>query len=315
MKIIETGNIENNVLLKTIKADVVIAASGYESRSVNLVSQIDTASSLNFVVGFNNEINKFSRKKNDVFFKKKGFILYEDNGEKSKCIDEILNKIKEKRSQFSKTTILVDYSCMTRIWYARLIELLTNKIKISKDLTVIFSYSPSKFIDAPNNPAVNTNVEPIDGYNSLSLPSKPTAIILGLGYITIRAFGLNEFLDAEPFIFYNDMSYNSLFSKEVEKNNEDLLNKVKPENIFKYPLNDTKYTEILLSQLCKDLLPDYRIVLAPCGPKPFTLICLLISSQIEGIDVWRISAGEDTIASDKEAVNNDLIVHYITIKA
>jgi len=51
-----------------------------------------------------------------------------------------------------------------------------------------------------------------------------------------------------------------------------------------------------------DLTQTNRIVLAPCGPKIFSLICLVESIKLENVDVWRISSSKNASnVSDKLA--------------
>ena len=99
------------------------------------------------------------------------------------------------------------------------------------------------------------------------------------------------------------------YFNEVCENNKNLLSSIKSDNIFYYPLSNLKYAETLLSQLIKDLLDDFRIILAPSGPKPFTLISLLAAFRFENVDVWRISAGEEELPTNKEASGSFSFFH------
>ena len=68
---------------------------------------------------------------------------------------------------------------------------------------------------------------------------------------------------------------------------------MKSENIFRFPIHDLIYTNFLLENLCKALLNDFRIIIAPCGPKPFALLAMINALKYENyIEVWRISPGK-----------------------
>jgi mRNA-degrading endonuclease RelE of RelBE toxin-antitoxin system len=64
------------------------------------------------------------------------------------------------------------------------------------------------------------------------------------------------------------------------------------ENIYRYPINDLEYSERQLLSLCSYLKDAYRVIIAPSGPKPFTLISLIVALKMKEIDVWRISQGD-----------------------
>jgi hypothetical protein len=66
-----------------------------------------------------------------------------------------------------------------------------------------------------------------------------------------------------------------------------------------------------LSSLIEDLSRNYRVIIAPCGPKPFTLVSLCLALMFENIDVWRISSGKQSVPIDKEA-EGDVVAYKIS---
>ena len=53
-----------------------------------------------------------------------------------------------------------------------------------------------------------------------------------------------------------------------------------------------------LWDVCKSLSEDYRVVVIPCGPKPFTLISFLLRYILRDIDVWKVSPLHDVRMED-----------------
>lgn len=292
--------------------DVVIVSSGYESRSVELMTRIQVNSENKFCLSFKNFDKNLKRKANDKFFRDGGFRSLTLSGDNHTMILEWFKKILDKQTG-PELKILVDYSCMTRVWYASILNLLRyyqhNNIA---ELKMYFSYSIAKFSPAPKNSHSNIHVGPITGFNSITAPNLPTALVIGLGYIPQRAYGLKEYLDAVPFLFYTDSTDNNQFAAEVKKNNEQLIKQVSDENIYTYSIKQIERTYYLLVDVCKDLKDRYRVILAPCGPKPFTLACLLASFILDELDVWRISAGEQEKPTDKVATGEFVVlaVHF-----
>lgn len=283
--------------IEALEFDLFICSSGYESRATYLTEKYNISSTTKVAFSFDDRIDQFNRSRNDHLFKEKGIQLITSNGDSGKDILNFLEKFDF--SIKSKFNILIDYSSMTRVWYASILKFFKLLDVKEKEITLYFSYSPAMFNIPPDAIIPNINVGPITGYSNLSISNKPTSLIIGLGYEIDRAYGLTEYLDAETYLFYTSTNNNNLFSSLVEKNNEELIKSVSPENIFTYNLDDIEYTFFVLSNLCERLSKTKRIVLAPCGPKPFTVLCLLVSNILPNIDVWRISAGKKSIPIDR----------------
>ena len=143
---------------------------------------------------------------------------------------------------------------------------------------------------------------PLFGYCDLNVPSKPTALIIGMGNEPNRIEGLTEYFDAVPYLFYSDKSYNYEYSNEIESLNKSIIKGTNLDYIFKFPIYDLGYLNFMLSSLCEALLRDFRVVIAPCGPKPFALIAMINALNYNNrsdkeylgnsIEVWRISPGD-----------------------
>jgi hypothetical protein len=298
--------------IQAIKFDLFIAASGYESRARHFSQSFKVNASNKICLQFKEYEENIVKRHNDLAFDDLKFKSLQLSGNDSLAITEIL--IELLNSSKKELNIIVDYSSMTRVWYAAVIQFFKYTLKRNLIVNLYFCYSYSKYIAPPKNASYNRYVGPIDGFYSISIPNKPSALLIGLGYIEERAFGLSEFFDTQPYLFIADSSTGTDYCEEVLRNNKALLNTTKEENVFYYPLTNMKYTETLLYSLCNDLLDKYRIILAPCGPKPFTLICLLTSLRFNDVDVWRISAGESEAPIDKNP-NGDFNIFHVTFSS
>ncbi len=289
--------------LGDITFDLFITSSGFESRATYLVQKININASKKIAFVFDDKLDKFNRKSNDKILLTKGFELIEANGDSG---EKIIDKLKSLEFN-SSLNILVDYSSMTRIWYATILSFFNSTLFSDKDITLYFSYSCAQFVSPPDEIIPNINVGPITGYNNLSISNKPTILIIGLGYEIDRAYGLAEYLDAETYLFYTENFSDNSFSSLVEKNNEELIKSVSPENVFLYNIESIESTFFVLYNLCSRLIETNRIVLAPCGPKLFTMFCLITSHMLLNVDVWRISPGKKSIPLDR-IPNGEILV-------
>lgn len=288
--------------LSEVKFDIAYFSCGYEKRSIFIKSKYVINSKINNVLEFVNE-DRLKTRENKLFYDKSqdcNFILLE--GESDKEIITSLNKFFEEFER-PEVNILIDYSSMTSIWFSSFLNYFNcffdNKKSIKVNL--YYSYTHSKYTNPLKGHDLTLSVDPLDGFSNISIPDKPTALILGLGYEKDKATGLAQYLDAESYVFYSDSSYATEFSEAVKLENNVLLTEVKKENIFEYPILNLNVTVKLLHTLIVDLVQSHRIVLAPCGPKIFSLLCLIESIKVENTDVWRISSTKASKnAIDKE---------------
>jgi hypothetical protein len=272
--------------------DLILVSSGYEDRCTFLVKELEPIATSKFVLAFPNPAISTAMKKNDNLFEKKGYLSIKSDGDDEKHITSLLTSLSQELKDKSRIKILVDYSSMTRVWYACILKYFWLKRQPFTSVTLDFfysyaSYSPNKALEKKN-----IHINPIESFTNFSLPSKETALIIGLGYEKNKAYGLTEYFDATTFYFITDQSKGASYSDEVLTINKALLKTVTPDKIFLYPINDLKYTEDLLCSLCESLSLNYKIIIAPCGPKPFTLISLIAAMRTNLVDVWRISPGK-----------------------
>lgn len=299
----------NTEILQNLKIDLFIASSGFESRSTSLAKKLQLIDPKKVVIGFKEKKMESKRKLNDIEFESLGFIPneFEASEGSSDDIINILDKIIIHNEYQSKLNILVDYSCMTKVWYATIINYFRNKTIFALEVNLIFSYTPAKY-SKPQDPLPNQYIGPIPGIFRISSTNKPTALIMGLGYEKYRAKGLSEYIDPEiAYAFYPDPSFDKKYVMDIKHNNDDLLDSLGESNIFKFPINDLKATESALTSLYFSLRDKYKIILAPLGPKPFALLSLLLSSKYADVDVWRVSSGEVMNTNDRIALDQQIV--------
>ncbi|MBN8672815.1 MAG: hypothetical protein J0L56_01710 [Chitinophagales bacterium] len=283
--------------------DVLIAASGYETRATTLSEKVHTRVRRKCSIGFKERSEHPQRIKNDKVFHDMKFDTYSAREGSFEDVINVLDEILAKEIFQEKLSIIIDYSCMTKVWYATILNFFLNKYSELSSLEVIFSYSPSQF-SVPKMPMPNRYMGPIPGIFRVSASYKPTALILGLGYEKETAKGLMEYLDPqETYSFYSKPAYDDRFSEIVEKNNEKLLASLGSDHVYTHSMSDIKTTDSLLSSLCMSLRSNYRVILAPLGPKPFSLLCLLLATKFPDIDVWRVSSGDSGNIYDRLPFN------------
>lgn len=227
-------------------------------------------------------------------------------------IYNILNNVlSQKKTEFN---IFVDYSCMTKPWYYSILNYLANTKLDAQMVNAYFSYTPSIYSE-PLPPKQNTKIEPLPGNYKIS-NHKPKALIVCLGYEQNKAQGIIDQLEPNlTYIFYTDPAIDSRFVEQVKNSNKDILRLVPESNIIKYPFSDILFLERELMSLYYLLKDDYNIIIAPLGPKPFTLVSMVLSVIYNEIEIWRVDGGFDINKYErKPIVPTELIINKITFE-
>jgi len=308
MKLISTAQIAESTLSDST-FDVFVAASGYETRAVYTLLHVNPKHiPVKVAFGFTDRITA-QREDNDHTFERAGVGLIPASGDSPHVVREFVRRQLEE-FKGDRVRLFADYSCMTRTWYAGLIEAVES-VGNKKTIECVFNYSPAQFA-SPLDTAPNAVVGPIPGFCSLDEPEKPSALVLGLGYERERALGLLEYVDpAISFAFYTDPALDNRYADVVVANNSALLDRMPKERIYRHPLADLQRTANLLLSLYSGLRDEYRVILAPLGVKPFSLLCLLLAARFADLDVWRVTPGAKAPPQDRKPLGPILLFEAI----
>lgn len=205
--------------------------------------------------------------------------------------------------------VLIDYSSMTRSWYANFL-FSCCELHIDKIINLYFGYTIASF----NSPAtgISYKVDRMYNYLHFNAPNRPTALIIGLGYEKDQAYSLMGYFNVGPddvYLFRTDKRTNEDYYQEVTKQNAELIKAVPDNHIFEYSLDDIISANKLLLDLCHELTFSNRVIIVPCGPKPFTLISLLTSIRNDSVDIWRASNHTDSYYHEKESSEKVIYTH------
>jgi hypothetical protein len=288
--------------------DAFIAVSGYESRGTFLANQINVASIPNkYVLAFTEKNDLLYRELNNQKFKAENFTFFQasssDTSGFRKLIDEICDSIKK-----SSIDILIDYSSMPKIWYSEIINYFISKEEDLNSVNIWFTYSPSEFTRSISSISNKYN----DPVKPILQGQKPIALIMGLGYEKGRAEEFTKMFNAKiTYAFYANPSVDARYVQEVLDNNKTVLQNIKQEQIIPYPIYDLNTVNDSLTELCIDLRINHQVVLVPVGPKPFTLMCFILSARYPDIKICRVSSIINSGVSDRRAVG-DLVIYKVT---
>jgi hypothetical protein len=273
---------------------LVIVTSGYERRSSSWAEQTIKKMRVKddgcIVIGFEDFKDTLSRCHNDDYYRQNGFHVEIIN---SWNLTEFTEKIEFKIQKFLRnhvsipTEIHVDYSCMPRLWYCALPELI--KSIIGENDQVYFWYSPGEYPEADYPSAGIEDFKIFSGKPSLG--TKMRTHIFGLGFDRIRSKAIWSVLDPQNLIcFYADPGTKPEYVDRVKKDNEDLIRESK--SIFTVPISDFVYCYSAIKDIVREYARIGDVILVPDGPKPLVLASSMIPYSIEadnGIVCFHVS--------------------------
>ncbi len=299
--------------LRDNQFDYFIAASGYENRCTYLIDSIPVNAVHKIAIAFNDRKNFLYRNKNDKRFSEEGFVFIEESADKNNNIIEFLDNAINDNKGFKKIKILIDYSCMSKIWYAGFLKyFILSETNTTDDLEIYFSYSSAVFSEPINPGNKNLPKDPIGLLKANHIPNKPLALIIGLGYEKYLTQKLIQKFEYEAvFAFYSDPAFDSRYADRVLKNNKKILNMLPREHIIKYPIGDYKQTDTLLTSLTISLRLNYQVAILPIGPKPFTLSSLLLAARYPDIEVWSIDSGHSPAAYNRNPAGEPVVCKVV----
>ncbi len=306
MEFISSDQIDTHSL-NSIHFDIFIVAAGYEKRCTYLLKNYTISAENKYAIAFKEKFNELNRKRNNEFLKENGFTFLEISGTDAQSLDIFLSK-EVFSSAKRDLKILVDYSCMTKLWYATIVNFFTREEGRFNSVRAYFSYTPASF-SIPKRIKPAKKAEPIHvGLNKFD-PSKQTALVIGLGHEKGRAEFLRKKVNPDFIsLMYADPAPDNQYVENVFRMNQNIMNEVDVRNLINYPLNDINKINDLLTQLCLDLRLKYNVILAPLGPKLHALCCVLLATRFPDIDVWRVSAGSNELAYDRDAGSDPIVL-------
>lgn len=294
--------LDNNIqisseYLQKQQFDAFIAVSGFESRSTYLAGKIDTSTIPDrIVLAYTELVDSLFRPYNDRRYNELGFTFCQVPSKDISSLTGILDSICAKHKKDS-LDILIDYSSMTKIWYNGILSYFSNLEDQYSSVNLWFCYSPSEFIRSQTK----VSNKFFDSDIPRSQNNKPIALIMGLGFEPGRSEELALRSNANvTFAFYADPAFDERYVREVLENNQALLTKISHDKVVKYPIYDLNSINDSLTQLCIRLRLTHQLVLAPIGPKPFTLMCFILATRYPDIKLWKVSTAGNFAATDRK---------------
>lgn len=264
--------------------DLVVATCGYERRSSYLCRL--------GVTGTKTMAITYPGSRSPVFDDNRQ--LYTAASWEITDLDRAVSELNVAISRGSAKSIAVDVSSMPRHGIASLVELFASLD--CEPFEVNFLYCPGDFagsaIAAKSDSPMSAGAVTPYFSGTLRPPSIPIGLIVGLGLEPYRAAGIMELLEPARTWLFTPNQGDDRFVEASSIVHHDLLTLANPGDVFDYSIRSLAKTYLALESLCFSTGLHYRLIMAPSGPKLFSLACLLVGSKRDAARpaVWRVGS-------------------------
>ena len=173
------------------------------------------------------------------------------------------------------------------------------------------AYAISKFYPPPEGELPASISEPVIGDLSgwSDDLSKPPCAIIGLGFEPGRALGSIDYLEVPEVRLFLPEGPDPRFEQAVMVANRLLTDEIGQP--LRYDVTDPEDTYQKLASLVFGLLPRFRPIIIPLGPKIFAALAMLLALRLlPQICIWRTSVGSGEEVSDHGASGDVVAFTY-----
>lgn len=273
--------------------DVCLFASGYESRCIHVPGLIDSSMVANpLVFGFTEESKSENRIRNDEYFKnewsREPIPL---SGDDEKPIYEHLHK--HTQSLDRPVHILLDYSSMSRLWYAAVLNW-ARFAASGKTVIIDCAYAIGNYIEKMH-PMVIRGMVSIPGCEGRAYRLRESVAVFGLGFHGLAALCVLDRLEADTvYAFLASPGASAADVAKTRECNKELLESHKTTAVLELPLASIETCYRNLAETIAPHRPDGEITLVPMGPKPHVLASILVAMRFPEVACLRVASTPDT---------------------
>jgi hypothetical protein len=273
-----------------VEYDLLITSCAREGRSVNFARNFEGGAKKKISILFDGASDAVVAEYKELGFEIAEFSSFED------YIFKVLSDLDQSLS------ILVDVSCMSRHAMAVVLAKVSSLSVPSVRLRV--NYTIARYSVPPTDIGANESIEAVHAcFSGWSYAdSKPTSLILGLGYEPFKAEGASEFFEPyDQWVFVPDSPVEEYLPVVISNNQELISRSGATSKAIYYRVDDPEMTFGQLEQVVSLLMQTTNPVLMPFGPKILFFLCLIQSLCHSEVGVWCVTGNHSGESNSGEA--------------
>lgn len=268
--------------------DIGIFASGYESRSSYLASQLKLENiKYKIVLGFLEHQNNSVRSSNDCFYINKGCTPYIISSQEEEKIYEILIEVFARCSKNEQIRILLDYTSMSRLWYSGILNFMRFQ---SQNIEVYLNYSLGDYTDRQLLDYSYSSINSLPSHEGSLSSNNKTLLVLAIGFSPYLIKSVIEEIEPNKTIgvlpIPNIKKQYETHSREIKEN---LLIKDIDDWIM-CPINNLESVFRTYAEITNNNINERDLIFLSLGPKIFTLASILVSQRFEQVTCLYLKA-------------------------
>lgn len=290
--------------------DMAFFASGYEERCIHVPQQLRQSRIQHAcVLGFQEIKDGPERSANDDYFAKnwsgaRVTMSTNDDGPVYELLRAQLPLLGD------HVHMLVDYSSMSRLWYASLLNW-ARFAPSMKELTIDLAYAVGNH-QRELRPMVINDVLCIPGCEGGAGPIARSVAVFGLGFEGRAALCVLDRLEPdEVYAFLASPAAFGDYPKRAREENAELIKHA--DKAVELPLGSVERTYSALAELVAPHRTNAGITLIPMGPKPHVLAAVLLAMRFTEISCLRVSGRR--VSPEHVGTTGDVVVTRVEFKA
>lgn len=282
------------------KYDVMFVTCGYEARATYLLSRFSGQAQHIVALDYHCDgVHSYDSNKGVLDIRASSWVDLRG----PEMPDRISVSVRERMSELKDgetASVFVDVSSCSRSVLANLLLALASTK--GRRILLTCGYAVSEFYTPPEGELPSNISEPVIGDMSgwSHDLSKPPCAIIGLGFEPGRALGSIDYLEVPEVRLFMPHGPDERFKSAVLAANQLLIEEVGSPLL--YDICDPEDAFQKLGSLVGGLLPRFRPIIIPLGPKIFAALSMLLALRLfPQICIWRTSAGSGEETSDRQA--------------
>ena len=281
--------------------DLWIATCGYETRASYIVQHHPPNSVERLVLDYNCP-GILSYDANHAIYTQEAFTFIAIDMDLEIALSKPIEEIRKQKSKGECIRVFFDVSSCSRSVMARVLLMLSKNMGACIEVTC--AYALSAYNNPPTSELPSHISEPVVGDLagwSQDLMKPPCAVI-GLGFEPGRALGCIDYLEIPEVRLFMPFGPDERFMSAVKQANRTLIGEASNISLLPYDILDAQGSYERLQSLILGLLPNYRPVIIPLGPKIFAAFSIVLAIELSPrVCVWRTSAGSGSEVTDRTA--------------
>jgi hypothetical protein len=266
--------------------DAIVFASGYERRCIHVPSRLElSASGTPVVIGFDAFQDDPVRLEHDRYFLEKWravptIVSGNDEGK----VYELCRSFRPANGDALR--ILVDYSSMSRLWYAGVL----NWARYATDFNCVIVdclYAFGRYAETRPQMVID-DILAIPGCEGGAVRLGKSVALFGLGFDDKATLCVLDRLEPDiVYCFLASPASSDPYPARVRDANAEIIKHAR--EVLELPLGNVERSYGSLVEVVTPHLPELDITLVPMGPKPHVLAAVLLAMRFEEVACLRVS--------------------------